>query len=232
VCVCATLGEWRHFKQLSSWPEKDAQLFLLAFFLTVMQVWGCSSHTHTLTHTRYGTMRGICHPVVCWAHCQDVAVAVEVGMAAAVALYVRDVTQTVRSEAYTHMPTLPTQHTHTHLQREPCTPIGKASVCVCVCVCYNQLSVRSHEAGDTPYASLYSEPLYPSLPKSLALSYLARRGSEDETVVALTSRLAFETDAEALSSEGEESAAEEEAGYVRGRLARLQVRCVWMCVCL
>jgi hypothetical protein len=55
-------GEWRHFRQLKTWPEKDAQLYLLAFFLTVLQ---------------------------------DVTVAVELGMLAAVLLYVRDVTGTV-----------------------------------------------------------------------------------------------------------------------------------------
>ncbi len=37
VVVAINMGEWRHFWQLPSWPEKDAQLFLLAFFLTVMQ---------------------------------------------------------------------------------------------------------------------------------------------------------------------------------------------------
>ncbi|GFH33007.1 uncharacterized protein HaLaN_32316, partial [Haematococcus lacustris] len=37
VIVALNMGEWQNFKALRSWPEKDAQLFLLAFFLTVLQ---------------------------------------------------------------------------------------------------------------------------------------------------------------------------------------------------
>lgn len=35
VVVALNMGEWHNFKALPGWPEKDAQLFLVAFFLTV-----------------------------------------------------------------------------------------------------------------------------------------------------------------------------------------------------
>ena len=43
TCLCSrvrvlTAGEWRNFTLLPSWPEKDAQLYLVAFTLTVLQV--------------------------------------------------------------------------------------------------------------------------------------------------------------------------------------------------
>ena len=36
---CCAL-QWHNFTYLPSWPEKDAQLFLLAFTLTLLQVSG------------------------------------------------------------------------------------------------------------------------------------------------------------------------------------------------
>ena len=39
--VCFThAGEWKNFKALPGWPDKDAQLFLIAFTLTLLQVGG------------------------------------------------------------------------------------------------------------------------------------------------------------------------------------------------
>ena len=38
VVVAINMGEWKNFTYLPSWPDKDAQLFLVAFTLTLLQV--------------------------------------------------------------------------------------------------------------------------------------------------------------------------------------------------
>ena len=38
VVVAINMGEWKNFTYLPGWPDKDAQLFLLAFSLTLLQV--------------------------------------------------------------------------------------------------------------------------------------------------------------------------------------------------
>ena len=38
VVVAINMGEWKNFTYLPSWPDKDSQLFLVAFTLTLFQV--------------------------------------------------------------------------------------------------------------------------------------------------------------------------------------------------
>jgi hypothetical protein len=37
VVVALNMGEWKNFTHLPSWLDKDAQLFLVAFTLTLLQ---------------------------------------------------------------------------------------------------------------------------------------------------------------------------------------------------
>lgn len=41
VVVALNMGEWENMWELPTWPERDAQLYIIAFLLTVLQVGGC-----------------------------------------------------------------------------------------------------------------------------------------------------------------------------------------------